>query len=618
MYKLFHFTRMFTVLFCVTMMCGMRQDTIPLRLKDKSLVSLASWKENEFIIVLEKNFLKKKLNIDANTPIFLPQVCLQGFRLCDNAIEKRSEKSFKEYFNPLTPAQQNLFITTAGSLNAVSLLYRLWLRCLPSDLIKNYFLPQMTKPIVEYLKYKVISTNENGKELFSLPCIEKKSNTRLDSFFSDGSYSITSEYTSVNCDGVCIIQQNSKGDAILARKKGNISYEVVSTPSIVNGIEDFVLYKNSDNALVLTRLDGHFDPIVGTVFSDDDHYLITYSRGIENNVVLWNLEKNEGESVEPLFLVGHEQPITAICFNHQATLVVSACEGIDNNLKLWDMSGNCIATLEGHHKRIHTLQCNNDGTRLLSCSSDFKTWKAEIILWDVADAAHSHCVRAIQLDANSIAKAKFTPTGEKIAVLCTNGKLLILNGKTGKKLVESSWCYLKNVRHTLRCQGIVFSSDERYCVVLRKDVASNSVNIEMRDICNGSFIMHYSAGVGDIVINCISLSDRQLIADKNNGRTILFELYNAVHEKSFNWIENQANALQLYALYRLYKAADYKQKVCFDKRESVYHELKELTASSMIKDMIKKHLPSYNPPVKKSHRVTADACRQFLTMSSGF
>lgn len=76
-------------------------------------------------------------------------------------------------------------------------------------------------------------------------------------------------------------------------------------------------------------------------------------------------------------LVGHKNKITKVAFHPIIDCLASASD--DASIKLWDCeSGECERTLKGHTSKINTLEFNNQGTMIASCSKDMvKLWSME-------------------------------------------------------------------------------------------------------------------------------------------------------------------------------------------------------------------------------------------------
>lgn len=77
-------------------------------------------------------------------------------------------------------------------------------------------------------------------------------------------------------------------------------------------------------------------------------------------------------------LVGHEKEISKCMFNNQGTRVITASS--DNTCKVWDAdNGILVQTLEGHDDEVFSCAFNYEGDTIITGGKDNKcvVWKGK-------------------------------------------------------------------------------------------------------------------------------------------------------------------------------------------------------------------------------------------------
>jgi len=131
----------------------------------------------------------------------------------------------------------------------------------------------------------------------------------------------------------------------------------------------------------LKVLQGHSRRVLCVAFSADGQWIASGSD--DQTVRLWNAESGECLQV----LEGHTGWVESVCFASSAGNAfrprpaidqpLLASGGSDQTIKVWDaITGECVQTLSGHSKWIHTIAFHPDGLHLASGSEDemIKIW----------------------------------------------------------------------------------------------------------------------------------------------------------------------------------------------------------------------------------------------------
>jgi F-box and WD-40 domain protein 1/11 len=130
------------------------------------------------------------------------------------------------------------------------------------------------------------------------------------------------------------------------------------------------------------RLLGHHGP-VNALDAYGDHHVVSASG--DGTLKLWNIRTGEcintfkdgndngDDTDEP----SHHQGLACVKCDQKRGLIYSG--GQNGKLRIWDISsGQCLASLSGHHGLIRTMDLSEDGTILVTGSYD-----RTIRVWDL-------------------------------------------------------------------------------------------------------------------------------------------------------------------------------------------------------------------------------------------
>lgn len=120
-------------------------------------------------------------------------------------------------------------------------------------------------------------------------------------------------------------------------------------------------------------------------FSSDGNYIISCSDGVKNNLILWDGKTGEqirileghGLTSNPLF-----SGVSCAAFSSDGNYIISGSKGIENNLILWDgRTGDKIKILEGHKGDVFCAAFSPNSNYIISGSSGIQN---NLLLWDIS------------------------------------------------------------------------------------------------------------------------------------------------------------------------------------------------------------------------------------------
>lgn len=133
---------------------------------------------------------------------------------------------------------------------------------------------------------------------------------------------------------------------------------------------------------VMHRLLGHHGP-VNALDAYGDHHVVSASG--DGTLKLWNIRTGEcintfkdgNDNGDDTDESAHQQGLACVKCDKKRGLIYSG--GQNGKLRIWDItSGQCLASLSGHHGLIRTMDLSEDGTILVTGSYD-----RTIRVWDL-------------------------------------------------------------------------------------------------------------------------------------------------------------------------------------------------------------------------------------------
>jgi len=198
---------------------------------------------------------------------------------------------------------------------------------------------------------------------------------------------------------------------------------------------------------VVRTLPDHLDPIAAAVFSEDNRYAVTWSKGGvysesgggptdigDKTVRLWGLPFSDEDAV----LAGHNRAINAAAFGPDAGFIVTGSE--DRTARIWLTKGEQFAVLRGLQDAVNAVAVSPDGSSILSIGSKGGAW-----LWKAGTTAPSqrnrddlfamhYGVRLPQLagEDQPIELPKLSADGTTIVARVAAGRLGVWEMATGR------------------------------------------------------------------------------------------------------------------------------------------------------------------------------------------
>ncbi|MEQ1695116.1 MAG: TIR domain-containing protein [Hyphomicrobiaceae bacterium] len=178
-------------------------------------------------------------------------------------------------------------------------------------------------------------------------------------------------------------------------------------------------YVNGFKVSERKKLECHSAQIAHWLFSRAGDRLLTVSS--DKTACIWSVA--DGKLIHKLN--GHDSRLTHGAFSADGKYVATTSE--DRTARIYDAeSGAGIVVLRGHTDWVTGVDFMPDGKGLVTTSND-RTTK----LWDLSGKK----IEEILLDDRGVA-ARFSPTGGQIAILTSDGEIVLWNAITGAKLAS--------------------------------------------------------------------------------------------------------------------------------------------------------------------------------------
>ncbi|MCB0087097.1 MAG: NACHT domain-containing protein [Caldilineaceae bacterium] len=144
------------------------------------------------------------------------------------------------------------------------------------------------------------------------------------------------------------------------------------------------------------------------------------------SIRFWRIDQAQFSLIDTL--VAHER-VDALAFSPNGRFLASAGGIHDYAIRLWDWeSKECLATLEGHTRRVLSLAFTPDGTRLASAGD------ATIRLWDIQNPRETRIHSILQEHQYIIYNISFNADGTKLASSSQDDTIRIWETATGRQL----------------------------------------------------------------------------------------------------------------------------------------------------------------------------------------
>ena len=122
-------------------------------------------------------------------------------------------------------------------------------------------------------------------------------------------------------------------------------------------------------------------------------------------------------------LEGHSRFVHSVVFSPDGSRVASGSG--DHTVRVWDLqTGQCLHTLEGHFSPVHNMAFSPDGSRVVSGSMD-----RTIRVWDVQTG---QCQYTLEGHSDSIMIVVFSPDGSRVASGSSDSRVRVWDVLTGE------------------------------------------------------------------------------------------------------------------------------------------------------------------------------------------
>lgn len=592
-----------------------QNNKLNLLLKDGD-ATIDQWKIDEYTAILKQKILwNDRFSHKIQQPIILTNVLQEELNICNEALTKTPEKTFKKYYRNLSSEEQTILCNGAGKLGCATILTQIIRREFPQELIE--YIEYSMSRIIDYCIYRRLQLNQNSyhhhKKLI------KKNINNLYTFGCKNDGSLIESHKDLfdndnvltyNFDGVQTARKYHEKDLYTTHIQKS-----TTTPNIIY----FVIEKHNLYGLWITKTDDDSssetlilnpDKSIGRItFSQDGSYLaIGLAEENNNNVIIKKLGKElDLSDTETTTCTGHSKPVFTFAFNPESTMLVSGSDREQDNLKIWDLSGNLIINIENHKNELITeLAFNSDGSQLITCSYNHGTKMSHVILWDTSDDKKFKLIKEIHTDGY-IPKIVFTLSNKAFVILSSADVCIVFDSNTGLEKARTHFkktniFEVDNQNDFFDC-GIIFSPDENFFVAFHRGKYSKIIFGDMHNSAQDfsplvQLNTHAKCNFIGLTPDMDSLIAGFSSHEDNAHHNEQWGLYNDKEDKAFDFIINNTTLLQKYALYNLLQAAkNKKESIPLNTQSPVYNALTTLTQNSDVAYIIQKYLPRYTPTI---------------------
>lgn len=275
-------------------------------------------------------------------------------------------------------------------------------------------LTALTRPIVNNVEDEL----KNLKLIRLKPYIEKKEPSSIDDKFTARKNTkwislSTEEFPdeinslAVSKDGSYIAIRYAR--TILVRNWNNKQTNIIKSERILFGFDNTPIAISNNNQLIATAM----------------------VEGMDQNVVkVWNVKTGEERIIGEHFFNGFHR-VKAVEFTPDSNIVASG--GGDKNIKLWDVKseGLELGTLIGHESEVRCIAISPDGKTLASGDGH-----GCIKLWDLITRNNTRTITRKKYYEKPVNSLAFSPDSKFIVSGSDECDVTLLDGKTGKKILE--------------------------------------------------------------------------------------------------------------------------------------------------------------------------------------
>lgn len=215
---------------------------------------------------------------------------------------------------------------------------------------------------------------------------------------------LDAEHLSISGKGIQIwnFVSNQQNRVLLGHDQMvNKSIPLIGSSQLLSASKDstFKLWNPSSSSNPLT-LFHHEQAVRGIDFSPTHDLIATASE--DGRVALLDSKGAVQRVLE------HDSPVFAVAFSPTHPMIATGSD--DGQIRLWDLAGGPPRSFNAHTDRIHSLDFDTSGTRIVSASRDktVKVWNVSSSQPLVVFDEHAQCVH----------NAKFTPCGNWIVSRC--------------------------------------------------------------------------------------------------------------------------------------------------------------------------------------------------------
>ncbi len=151
---------------------------------------------------------------------------------------------------------------------------------------------------------------------------------------------------------------------------------------------------------------------------------------------------------------GHSDSVLSVAFSQDGSQLLSGSS--DNSLKLWGAhTGECLRNYKGHSESVRSGAFSPDGTQILSGSDDHS-----LKLWDVYTG---QCLRTFHGHSNSVWSVAFSPDGQQLLSGSDDKSLRLWDTHTGEclRIFRGHLHWVRNVAFSPDGTQLLSGSDDK-------------------------------------------------------------------------------------------------------------------------------------------------------------